>query len=193
MPQRQKRHVDFLCDFCAISRGCKAAARHARELQDCCTAHKVFVQLTKESPTHAFVLRRPQDRRALTLRFIARLPKNAAKRTTTAENRTMVAQLHCGYYTTSRFKSCWQSCFARPSCGSLACESEIILRKLYCTLTLRFIARLPKNAAKRTTTAEIAQWSHTCTAGTVRRLASSLVGSLALHDHLAAALHANVR
>ena len=35
--------------------------------------------------------------------------KNAVKRTTTAENRTMAARLHCGYFTRSHFVL-WHSC-----------------------------------------------------------------------------------
>ena len=45
-------HVYFLCDFCAISGGVKATARHARQLQ----GMQVFRQLKLEFGMHVFVL-----------------------------------------------------------------------------------------------------------------------------------------
>ena len=71
--------------MCAFSERLKPPARHARLPQDC----NDFVRLTQYLASHAFVLRKPQDYRKMTVRFMAGYPKNAAKGRTTTENRTM--------------------------------------------------------------------------------------------------------
>ena len=82
LPQRQKPnfgHIHFLCNFCAISGGSKAAARQARLLQDCCKAHKVFVRVRQPRICPMKVTRLSRYHHAMTLRFIARLPQECFK------------------------------------------------------------------------------------------------------------------
>ena len=140
LPQCQKlnvRHVHFLSDFCAISGGRTAAVWHAGLLHtqvSCKTAARqarVFVRLTSEFSTHAFVIRKSYDWRKITVRFIARLPQEC-------------------FETNDRLALSCVSVekFARPACVSLACEREIIIRTSYCCLTFcvilsKFVCDLP--------------------------------------------------
>ena len=101
LQQRQKlnfRHVHFLCDFCAISGGRKTRKAAARLLQGTQGVHTTDIIVC-----HPRILRKPQDYRKISVRFFARLRKNAAKRATTANNRTMVARLQCGNCKSYRF------------------------------------------------------------------------------------------
>ena len=109
------RHVHFLCDFCAISGGRKAA-RHARLLQDCCIrTTSIIVRHPRICFTKA--ARLPQDNHALYCKTAARMLRNVRLQLKIAQ-----WPQGCSAGTEQRIALSCDSLanFAWPSCGSLA-------------------------------------------------------------------------